>query len=70
MTAVYDCDGVSTRQHNEPAGNQGVWQYHQHVFPRNKGDKLYFLEQAEMPIEKRARYALKLRDYFSETFDA
>lgn len=23
MKATYGCDGVSTRQHNEPAGNQG-----------------------------------------------
>jgi len=31
MKQVYTCDGVSTRQHNEPAGNQDVWHYHQHV---------------------------------------
>src|SRR2546429_5478506 len=31
---VYQCDGVSTRQHNEPAGGQDVWHYHLHVFPR------------------------------------
>ena len=33
MKAAYACDGVSTRQHNEPAGNQEVWHYHLHVFP-------------------------------------
>lgn len=31
--AVYRCGGVSTRQHNEPAGGQEVWHYHVHVFP-------------------------------------
>lgn len=35
------CDGVSTRQHNEPGGNQEVWHFHLHVFPRYVGDGLY-----------------------------
>ena len=69
MKAVYGCDGISTRQHNEPAGNQDVWHYHLHVFPRYKDDNLYFLKRAEMPFEKRAQFALKLRDYFTETFN-
>ena len=30
----YKCEGTSTRQHNEPAGNQDVWHFHQHVFPK------------------------------------
>lgn len=41
MKAAYHCDGTSTRQHNEPYGNQDVWHYHLHVFPRWKGDALY-----------------------------
>jgi histidine triad (HIT) family protein len=41
--AVYKCDGISTRQHNEPAGNQDVWHYHLHVFPRYQDDELYTL---------------------------
>jgi histidine triad (HIT) family protein len=41
MKAAYNCDGVSTRQHNEPAGNQRVWHYHLHVFPRWTDDGLY-----------------------------
>ena len=28
MRAAYDCDGISTRQYNEPAGNQDVWHLH------------------------------------------
>jgi len=32
MKAAYGCDGVSTRQHNEPAGYQDVWHFHLHVF--------------------------------------
>jgi histidine triad (HIT) family protein len=38
---TYGCKGVSTRQHNEPAGNQDAWRYHVHVFPRYADDQLY-----------------------------
>ncbi len=34
LKTAFECDGVSTRQHNEPAGYQDVWHYHVHVFPR------------------------------------
>ena len=61
MKAAYNCDGVSTRQHNEPAGNQDVWHYHLHVFPRYAGDNLYSTQRALMPIEERARYTQALR---------
>ncbi|MFD7025791.1 HIT family protein [Promicromonospora sukumoe] len=40
MRTAYGCAGVSTRQHNEPAGNQDVWHFHQHLFPRYPGDDL------------------------------
>lgn len=41
LKELFECDGISTRQHNEPAGNQDVWHYHVHVFPRYEGDHLY-----------------------------
>lgn len=41
MRSTYDCDGVSTRQHNEPGGGQDVWHLHVHLFPRYAGDRLY-----------------------------
>jgi histidine triad (HIT) family protein len=64
---VYKCDGVSTRQHNEPAGNQEVWHYHLHVFPRYQNDELYtlFWKRELTTPEQRLPYAQKLRDYFS-----
>ena len=37
LKAAYQCEGVSSRQHNEPAGYQDVWHYHLHVFPRYAG---------------------------------
>jgi len=61
---VYKCDGVSTRQHNEPSGNQDVWHYHLHVFPRYKNDNLYKTDRRNSEPEERTEYAEKLREYF------
>lgn len=61
LKEAYICDGVSTRQHNEPAGNQDVWHYHLHVFPRYTGDDLYGTQGALMPPDDRATYAARLR---------
>jgi len=61
---IYQCDGVSTRQHNEPAGNQDVWHYHLHVFPRYYGDNLYFMKRQPTTVEERKPYADKLRSHF------
>lgn len=67
MKEAYKCAGVSTRQHNEPAGGQDVWHYHLHVFPRYEGDNLYFSPalQGIVPLEKRIVFAEKLKVYFS-----
>ncbi len=64
---VYGCDGVSTRQHNEPAGYQEVWHYHLHVFPRYENDYLYDLtfHQRQTTPDERKPYADKLRRYFA-----
>lgn len=67
LKEVYKCDGVSTRQHNEPAGNQDVWHYHQHVFPRYTGDNLYVnhLDTYWPTPEEKKPYAEKLKAYFA-----
>jgi len=61
---VDGCDGVSTRQHNEPAGNQDIWHFHQHVFPRFVGDDLYtrHLDKAPASAAECASRAAQLRD--------
>ncbi|WP_369369605.1 HIT family protein [Promicromonospora sp. Populi] len=63
MKQAYGCDGVSTRQHNEPDGDQDVWHLHVHVFPRYRGDQLYLrhLDAADVPASDRAPYADRLR---------
>lgn len=62
MKLAYECDGISTRQHNEPHGDQEVWHYHLHVFPRWQGDNLYGSNKASMPASDRASYAEQLRE--------
>lgn len=66
MKAVYSCDGVSTRQHNEPAGNQDVWHYHLHVTPRYTGDQFYMSQRELMPAWERAKHAARLREYLAD----
>lgn len=63
---VYGCDGVSTRQHNEPAGLQEVFHYHLHVFPRYHNDYLYDLshQHRRTTAEERLPYAQQLKAWF------
>jgi histidine triad (HIT) family protein len=64
MKATWNCEGVSTRQHNEPAGNQDTWHYHLHVTPRYTGDdlyKTYVHGKALMAAGERSGYARDLR---------
>jgi histidine triad (HIT) family protein len=65
LKQVYECEGTSTRQHNEPAGNQSVFHYHVHVFPRYAGDNLYGSGRRPSTREERAPYAERLRAYFA-----
>jgi histidine triad (HIT) family protein len=66
MKAVFSCDGISTRQHNEPAGSQDVWHYHLHVTPRYQHDDFYRSRYVFMPVEERAVYADRLRAYLDK----
>ncbi len=65
----YDCDGTSTRQHNEPGAGQDVWHFHVHVFPRYAGDDLYRRDgetrwtTAEERVPYVERLAAALADY-------
>ena len=64
MMETYGCTGISTRQHNGPDGNQEVWHYHVHVFPRWRDDRLYE-RNADFrwaTPDERAPYAEKLRN--------
>jgi histidine triad (HIT) family protein len=64
---TYGCAGISTRQHNEPAGYQDAWHYHVHVFPRYVDDNLYTTRHLAQPAtaEDREPYVRRLREYFA-----
>jgi histidine triad (HIT) family protein len=65
LKRAYACDGISTRQHSEPAGSQDVWHYHLHVTPRFQGDRFYhhIYEKVLMPIQERAEHAQRVRKW-------
>ena len=65
MKTALACDGVSTRQHNEPAGNQEVWHYPLHVTPRFTGDNFYSTRRQDMPASERAQLAERLRPHLA-----
>ena len=65
MKNVYACDGVSTRQHNEPAGNQDIWHYHLHVTPRYEDDNFYGTQRQFMESAERAKHAEALKNSLS-----
>ncbi|WP_066496925.1 HIT family protein [Abyssisolibacter fermentans] len=69
LKEVYKCDGVSSRQHNEPEGNQDVWHYHLHVFPRYRDDNLYLTSRQLSKPEDRIGYARHLREFLDNNIE-
>lgn len=61
MQAAFGCEGISTRQHNGPAGDQDVWHYHLHVFPRYTNDGLHAGEKAPYSTDERMELAARLQ---------
>lgn len=66
---AWNPEGTSLRQHNEPAGNQHVWHYHLHVFPRYGDDMLYRQIRHPLDVEFRARKAQELSAALQEILD-
>ncbi len=61
MKVAFGCDGISLRQHNEPAGSQDVWHYHLHVIPRWHGDDLDLHPAAVADADEVRRRGQQLR---------
>ncbi|HTV85822.1 MAG TPA: HIT family protein [Dyella sp.] len=61
MQNAFRCEGISTRQHNGPAGDQDVWHYHLHVFPRYPNDGLHAGRKVPYSTEERMELAASLR---------
>jgi len=55
------CSTIHARQHNGPAGNQDVWHYHLHVFPRYTNDGLHAGQKVPYATEQRIALATRLR---------
>lgn len=51
----------------QPTGNQDVWHYHVHVFPRYAGDQLYGSDPCHPPREERAEQAHLLREHLARS---
>jgi histidine triad (HIT) family protein len=66
MKTLYLCDGISTRQHNEPGGNQDVWHYHLHIAPRYKDDNYYSTKGKPMEVNERAQHAKRYIKFLSK----
>ncbi len=63
VKALTGCDGISLRQHNEPAGSQDVWHYHIHLTPRFTDDHFYGTHRIDYPEKERLADAKRLREY-------
>ncbi|WP_433194341.1 HIT family protein [Nocardia sp. CA-107356] len=64
MKDAYQCDGITTRQNNEPAGDQHPFHYHFHIFPRYNDDGFNAVQLSEKRLagaEERAEWAERLR---------
>ena len=65
MKKAYKCDGITTRQNNEPAGNQHAFHYHHHIFPRYNEDSfnINLTKKSVLSDPKdRIEYARKLKE--------
>jgi len=67
---TYKCDGITTLQNNEPAGNQHAFHYHLNIFPRYENDNLHknMLDKKTPTPRERAPYAEKLRKELKKKF--
>lgn len=63
MKQAYGCDGITTRQNNEPEGDQHAFHFHFHVWPRYKDDGYNTIKPEDKYLadpELRASYAQKM----------
>ena len=66
---VYQCDGVTIRQHNEPAGDQDIWHYHLHVIPRFNEDNFSKNRRLFLPDKERSEHVHRLREYIGTSHE-
>lgn len=64
LKKAHGCEGITTLQNNEPAGNQHAFHYHFHVFPRYTNDNLHthMMEKKPTTPEERLPFAEKVKE--------
>ncbi len=71
IKTVYNADGITIQQNNEPAGDQHAFHYHLHVFPRYENDGFNNIapEQKRLAApDERQTYAEKLKPVLAQKF--
>lgn len=64
MKTAYECDGITIRQNNEPAGDQHAFHFHLHVFPRYENDGFNKVQPKDKRLadpKEREDYAKKIK---------
>lgn len=72
IKVVYNSDGITLRQNNEPAGDQHAFHYHLHVFPRYENDNFNqeLTKKSYLSDPKdRNKYVEKLKKYLKENHE-
>ncbi len=65
LKKAYECDGITLRQNNEPAGDQHALHFHLQIFPRYTGDHFNQAERYLSTPDERQKYYDKLRSHLS-----
>ncbi|KKU62408.1 MAG: Diadenosine tetraphosphate (Ap4A) hydrolaseHIT [Candidatus Amesbacteria bacterium GW2011_GWA1_47_16] len=68
MRNAYNCDGTTTRQNNEPAGDQHAFHFHLHIYPRYDGDayNINLTKKSTLSLpEERIKYVKLLKEELS-----
>ncbi|WP_119393955.1 HIT family protein [Salinibius halmophilus] len=63
MKQLWQLDGITLMQNNEPAGWQDVWHFHMHVKGRKAGDSMWGAKQERIPQSERAELIAELREF-------
>lgn len=69
MKQLWQLDGVTLMQNNEPAGWQDVWHFHIHVKGRMANDNMWGAKQERIPQEERAELIAQLREFMNTAGD-
>jgi len=69
LKKAYQCDGITLRQNNEPAGDQHAFHFHLHIFPRYTNDSFNLEMNKKSRLsdwDARKVYVQKLRTCLEE----